>query len=166
MYNCLSEKLRKKELQIINKTIDNKMNKTGKTKSLADYPVWIYQSLSLKIISKVKPSSLQVLTNRNRHGKNILQILFYLAQWTHWMTYLKICTWKMESASKNVFCSKQTRIEVIHEHSHGRCVDSCSEEWLNCALEVLQEKDIYLPYFSTAVVILSWNSSTGLQLYQ
>ena len=23
-------------------------------------------------------------------------------------------TWKMESASKNVFCSKQTRMDVIH----------------------------------------------------
>ena len=64
-------------------------------------------------------------------------------------------TWKMESASKNVFCSKQTRMEEIHEHSHVRCADSCSEEWLNCALEVLQENDIYPPYFSTAVRILN-----------
>ena len=30
---------RKKELQIMNKTMNNKMNKTGKTKSLAGYPV-------------------------------------------------------------------------------------------------------------------------------
>ena len=30
---------RKKELQIMNKTMNNKMNKTGKTKSLADYSI-------------------------------------------------------------------------------------------------------------------------------
>ena len=46
-------------------------------------------------------------------------------------------TWKMESASKNVFRSKQTRKEAIHEHSHESCADSCNEEWLNCAAKVL-----------------------------
>ena len=30
-----------KELQRMNKEMNNKMNKTVKTKSLADYPVWI-----------------------------------------------------------------------------------------------------------------------------
>ena len=74
---------RKKELQIINKTINNKMNKTGKTKSLTDDPVWIYQSLWCKLISKMKPSYLQLLMNRKRQGKKIFQILFYLAQRTH-----------------------------------------------------------------------------------
>ena len=64
-------------------------------------------------------------------------------------------TWTMESASKKSFCSKQTCMEVIDENSHGRCADSCSEEWLNCALEVLKENDICPPYFSTAVLILS-----------
>ena len=29
----------RKELQIMNKTMNNKMNKTGKSKSLADYPI-------------------------------------------------------------------------------------------------------------------------------
>ena len=43
-------KKRKKELQIMNKTINNKMNKTVKRKSFADYPIWMYQSLWLKII--------------------------------------------------------------------------------------------------------------------
>ena len=56
----------------------------------------------------------------------------------------------MESPSKKVFCSKQARIEEIQEHCHESCVDSCYEEWLNCALEVLQENNIYLPYFSAA----------------
>ena len=37
-----------------NKRMNNKMNKTGKTKSQADYPIWIYQSLWFKIISKLK----------------------------------------------------------------------------------------------------------------
>ena len=34
----------------MNKTINNKMNKTVKRKSFADYPIWIYQSSWLKII--------------------------------------------------------------------------------------------------------------------
>ena len=80
---------------------------------------------------------------------------FVLPRSTNALSDLLENTWKMESASKNVFCSKQTRMEMIHEHSHGRCADSCSEEWLNCALEALQENDIYPPYFSTAVLILS-----------
>ena len=46
-------------------------------------------------------------------------------------------------------------MEMIHEHSHGRCADSCSEEWSNCTLEILQENDIYPPYFSTAGLILN-----------
>ena len=46
---------RKKELEIMNKTIKNKMNQTVKPKSLADYPIWIYQNKWLKIILKVKP---------------------------------------------------------------------------------------------------------------
>ena len=32
-------------------------------------------------------------------------------------------TWKMELASKKVFCSKQPPAEVIREHLHGRCAD-------------------------------------------
>ena len=44
---------RKKEQQIINETINNKMNKTRKAKGLADYPIWMYQSLWLKTILKV-----------------------------------------------------------------------------------------------------------------
>ena len=33
-------------------------------------------------------------------------------------------TLKMEPASRKVFCSKQTCMEVIHEDSHGRCAGS------------------------------------------
>ena len=52
--NVYRKKLKdKKELQLINKTVSKKMNKTGKIKSLADYPIWMYQSLWFKIISKV-----------------------------------------------------------------------------------------------------------------
>ena len=79
---------------------------------------------------------------------------FVLPRSTNALTDLLENTWKTESASKKVFCSKQIRMEMIHEHSHGRCANSCSEEWLNCALEVLQYNDIYPPYFSTAVLIL------------
>ena len=130
------------------------MNKTGKTKSLRDFPIWMYQSLWLKMISKVKLSSIQLLMNRKKAGKKDLAN-FVLPHSTNALSYLLENTWKMESASKKIFYSKQTRMELIHEHSHGRCADSFSEEWSNCALEVLQENDIYPPYFSTAGLILS-----------
>ena len=54
-----------------NKRMNNKMNKTGKTKSQADYPIWIYQSLWFKIISKLKLSSLQLLMKRKRRKKDL-----------------------------------------------------------------------------------------------
>ena len=75
-------------------------------------------------------------------GKKIL--LFFLFRSMKALSDLLENTWEMESASKKVFCSKETYMEVIHEHSHGRCADSCSGVWLNCALEVLQENNIYL----------------------
>ena len=42
-------------------------------------------------------------------------------------------------------------MKVIHEHSHESCADSCNKEWLNRALEVLQENNNYPLYFSAAV---------------
>ena len=44
---------------------------------------------------------------------------FVLSRSTKALSDLLVNTWKMESASKKVFCSKQTRMEVISEHSHG-----------------------------------------------
>ena len=96
---------RKKELQIINKTIDNKINKTGKTKSLADYPIWMYQSLWLKIISKVKLCSLQLLMNRKRQGKKDLANLVSPPSQNALCDLIEN-TWKMESASKKFFAQK------------------------------------------------------------
>ena len=81
-----------KKLQIINKTINNKMSKIWKTKRLADYLIWLYQSLWLKITSKVKPTSLQLLINRKKQWKKILKILIYFAQRTHYLNiYIYIC---------------------------------------------------------------------------
>ena len=80
---------------------------------------------------------------------------FVLPRSTNALNDLLENTRKMESASEKDFGSKQTRMEVIHVHSHGRCAYSCSEEWLNCPLKVLQENDIYPQYFSTVVLILS-----------
>ena len=57
---------------------------------LADYPICMHQSSWLKIISKVKSSSLQLPLNGKRQGEKILQILFYIAQQKHCVTYLKI----------------------------------------------------------------------------
>ena len=124
---------------------------------LADYPICMHQSLWLKIISKVKSSSLQLRMIGKRQGEKILQILFYIAQQKHCVAYLKIPRrWSLQA--KNAFSSKQSRMEVIHEHFHGRCGDACSGEWLKCALEVLQEMIfIYPPCFSTAVLFLRWN---------
>ena len=58
---------------------EQQISKTVKRKSLADYPIWMYQNLWLKIKSKVKSSSLQLLMNGKKKGKKILQIFFYLA---------------------------------------------------------------------------------------
>ena len=66
------------------------------------------------------------------------------------MTYLNIPgRWNLKA--KKAFNSKQTRMKVIHEHSHESCADFCNTEWLNRALEVLQENNIYPLYFSAAV---------------
>ena len=91
-----------------------------------------------------------------------LQILPYQSCPTKALSDLLEDTWrskKMGSASKKVFVQNKPAwkwLMSIPMH-HGRCIESCSGEWLNCALEVLQENNIYLPYFSTAVLILSWN---------
>ena len=63
---------------------------------------------------------------------------FVLCRSTKALSDLLQNAWKMESASKKSFLLK------ANPHSHGRCADSCSLEWLNCALEVLQENSIYL----------------------
>ena len=77
---------------------------------------------------------------------------FVLSRSTKALSDLLENTRKMESASKNVFRSEQTCMEKTHEDSHESCADSCSAEWLNCALEVLHENNIYPPsYFSAAV---------------
>ena len=60
-------------------------------------------------------------------------------------------TWKMESTSKNVCRSKQNHMEKITEHSHESCADSGNGEWLNYALEVLQENNIHPLLFTAAV---------------
>ena len=133
----------------MNKTINNKMSKTVERKSLADYPIWVYQSLWSKIISKVKPSSLQLLMNRKMLGKRPFKFCFIsLSKSVKWLFWKY---WKTKSASRNVSLSKQTCMEVIREHSHENRADSCNGKWLNCALAVLQENNIYPPYSSAAV---------------
>ena len=97
-----------------------------------------------------------IADDQKKTGKKILQILFYFAQQRHWMTYLKVIgRWSLQA--KKFFCSRQTHMEVIHEHSHGWCAGSCSKEWFNCALDLLQENYIYPTYFSTAVLTFNWN---------
>ena len=103
---------------------------------------------------KIETELFAIAAEQKKAGKKDLANFVLLCS-TNALSHLLENTWEMESGSKKGFCSKQTSMEVIHEHSHGRCADSCSEEWLNCALEVLQENDIYPPYFSTAVLILS-----------
>ena len=111
---------------------------------------------------KVTLDSLQLLMNRKKQRKKIFQILFYLAQA---LSDLTENIWKMESSSKKV-CSKYTHMEVIHEHSYRRCADSCSGEWLNCALEVFQENKFILHISILQSLFLEETGTTGLQLYQ
>ena len=76
---------------------------------------------------------------------------FILSRSTKTLSDLLENTYKKESASTNIFLLKQTCMEVIHEHSNENCADSSNEEWLNCALEILQQNNIYPLYFSAAV---------------
>ena len=71
----------------MNKTMNNKMNKTEKTKNLADYQIWMYQSLWLKIISKVKPRNWWTENSREKKSTNFC---FILLNKNIEMTYLKI----------------------------------------------------------------------------
>ena len=141
---------RKKELQIMNKTMNNKMNKTGKTKSLADYPIWVYQEFIVENNIKSEIELFAIADEQKKAGKKDLA-KFVLSRSTKALGDLLENTWKMESTGAKVFRSKQIRMEVIHEYSRESCADSCSGEWLNCVLEVLQEKNIHPPYFSAAV---------------
>ena len=103
---------------------------------------------------KNEPDLLAIADEQKKSGKKDLPN-FVLSRATNALSNLLENTCKMESADKKAFCSKETRMKVIHQHSHGGCAGCCSEEWLNCVLEVLQENDIYPPYFSTALLILS-----------
>ena len=103
---------------------------------------------------KNEPDLLAIADEQKKSGKKDLPN-FVLSRATNALSNLLENTCKMESADKKAFCSKETRMKVIHQHSHGGCAGCCSEEWLNCVLEILQENDIYPPYFSTALLILS-----------
>ena len=84
-----------------------------------------------------------IADEKKKEGKKDLSN-FASSRSTKALSDLLESTWKMESAIKKCFCLKQTRMEVICEHSLGRCADSSSGVWLNCVLEVLQENNIYL----------------------
>ena len=84
-----------------------------------------------------------IVDEQKKSGKKDPAMLLYLLQQKHWVTYFKILE-RSILQSKKVFLSKQTHMDVIHEHSHERCADSCRGERLNCALEVLHENYIYL----------------------
>ena len=53
---------------------------------------------------------------------------FLLSRLTKALSDLLENTWKMVPASKKAFCSKQTHMEVIHEHSHENCLYFCNRE--------------------------------------
>ena len=86
------------------------MNKTGKIKSrLANYPIWIYQNLWLKIISKLKPSSLHcnIADEQKKVGKkDLANFALPMSCSTEALSDLLENTWrskKMGSGSKKVF---------------------------------------------------------------
>ena len=79
---------------------------------------------------KSEPELFAIADQQKNSGKKHLAN-FVLSRGTNTLSNLLENTCKMESADKKAFCSKETHIKVIHQHSHGRCADCCSEEWLN-----------------------------------
>ena len=69
---------------------------------------------------KSKSELFAIADEQKKVGKKDLAN-FVLSRSTKALSDLLENTWKLESASKKVFCSKQTRMEVIHEHSQERC---------------------------------------------
>ena len=112
----------------------------------------MYQRLWLKIIRS--ETELFAIADEQKKAEEKDLKSFPLSRSTKALSDLLENTWKMESTSKKVFRSKQTRMKVIYEHSHGKCMNSCSGDRLKRASEVLQENNIYPPYFSTAVLII------------
>ena len=83
-----------------------------------------------------------ITDEQKKAGKKIFQILFYLAQRKQWVTYLKDGgRW---GTSKKVFYSKQTWKWFMSILIGDVKRLLYSGEWLNCALEILQENNIYL----------------------
>ena len=93
------------------------MSKTGKTKSLAGYPIWMYQN-NIKIEAKL----FAIADEQKNVGKE--DLANFVLSCSKALSDLLENTWKMEPASKSVFYSKQTHMKVIPEHSHMRCADS------------------------------------------
>ena len=112
----------------------------------------MYQRLWLKIIRSETELFATADEQKKAEEKDLKS--FPLSRSTKALSDLLENTWKMESTSKKFFRSKQTRMKVIYEHSHGRCMNSYSGDWLKRASEVLQENNIYPPYFSTVVLII------------
>ena len=136
--------------------MNNKMSKTGKTKSLLQ----IIQFGCIRVYGwKWYQKWNRALCNcwwteKGREKRSCKFCFISLNKSIKWLTwkYPEVGVWKQKS-----FLLKTNPREVIHEHSHGKCTYSSSGKWLNCALEVFQENNIYPPYFSTAVFILCWN---------
>ena len=131
--------------------MNNKMNKTGKPK--ASSSLSSLHALEFMVGNNIKSA----WARKGRGGGGNLLVLIYLAQQNHWVTYLKI-TGRWTLRAKKCFFSRPTCMEVIHEHYYCWCADSCREKCWNCASAVLQDNNIYPPYFSTPVLIVSsWN---------
>ena len=145
---------REEEQQIINKKNGQQKERNKKSKNLSRLSNLDVSEFMVENNIKSETGLFTIADEQKKAGKKDLA-KFVLSRPVKALTDLLENTWKMESASIKVFCSKQTPAEVIREHSHGRCADFCSREWLNCASQVLQENNIYLPYFSTAVLIFS-----------
>ena len=135
----------------MNKTINNKMKKKVKRTRLTEYSFGMYQCLRLKIVSKVKLSSFQLLMIWGTKEGSCKFCFISLDENTEWLT------WKYQEdgvCNQKLFPSKQNHKEVIHKNSHESSADSCNSEWLYCALEALQKNDIYCPYLTAAVLRL------------
>ena len=94
------------------------MSKTGKTKKLSRLSNLNISEFMVENNIKTETKLFAIADEQKKAGKKDLAN-FVLYHSTKAFSDVLKNTWKMESASRKGFCSKQTDMEVIHEHSHG-----------------------------------------------
>ena len=60
-------------------------------------------------------------------------------------------TWKMQEAVANLQEKNIPRMDVIRRYSTTKCVEGCSGTWLQCAMQVLTQKNVNPVVFANAL---------------